>query len=194
MAQIVLLHSALGLNDGVREWADALRDEGYDVITPDLFGGRTFDDIDAGVELIDGSGGPPAFVDEAVAQMTGLDGPRVYAGFSFGGAVAEVLALTRDDAAGLVVMHGAMSPAWIDVTMWPSGLRAQLHYMRDDPWSEDQENASFMALADKNAREFVYEGDGHLFAFQGWKEYDGDAADLMFERVTDFLAEIDNGE
>lgn len=191
MTQIVLLHSALGLTDHVRAWADALRDEGHDLLVPDLFDGETFDDIDAGVEKVDAFGGPPAFVATALAQTAHLEGPRVYAGFSLGAAIAEILALTRGDASGLVVMHGAMSPAWFDATDWPADLRAQLHYAKDDPWVEDDENAAFMALAGDACEEFVYEGDGHLFAFEGWREYDADASHAMFERVTDFLAYLD---
>ncbi len=191
MAQIVLIHSALGLTDHVHDWADMFRADGHDVVTPDLFGGRTFDDLDTAVDFVDTEGGPPAFVPQAVAQASRLKGPRVYAGFSLGGAVAEVLALTRDDAAGLVIMHGAMSPAWIGVTEWPNGLRAQLHYARNDAWVEPEENAAFLALAAGACEEFVYEGDGHLFAFEGWSEYDQNSAEQMFERVGDFLAEFD---
>lgn len=192
MTQVVLLHSALGLTTHVHAWADALRDDGHTVVTPDLFGGDTFDDLDAGVDRVDSAGGPPAFLADALAQTAHLTGPRVYAGFSLGAAVAEVLALTRGDASGLVVMHGAMSPAWFEVTAWPAGLRAQLHYAQDDPWVEPQENAAFMLLAGNACEEFVYPGDGHLFAFEGWREYDADAAERMFDRVTDFLADLDS--
>ena len=194
MTQVVLFHSALGLTHHVHAWADNLRDDGHSVVTPDLFDGDTFDDIDAGVARVDSSGGPPAFLADALAQIAHLEGPRVYAGFSLGAAMAEVLALTRGDASGLVVMHGALSPAWFEATEWPVGLRAQLHYAKDDPWVEADENAAFMALAGDACEEFVYEGAGHLFAFEGWREYDPDAAERMFDHVTDFLAELDNGE
>ena len=100
MAQVVLIHSALGLTDHVGDWAYMLRADGHHVVTPDLFGGRTFTDLDAAVEFVDAEGGPPAFLAQAVAQSARLKGRRVYAGFSLGGAVAEVMALTRDDAAG----------------------------------------------------------------------------------------------
>lgn len=194
MASVVLLHSALGLTAHVTDWAQALRDDGHDVVTPDMFGGLLFDDFGPAMEHVDSAGGAPAFVDVVLAQTRNLPGPHVYAGFSLGAAVAETLALTRPGAAGLVIMHGAMSPSWINVTVWPEGLRAQLHYARADAWAEPEENAAFMALAGDAAEEFVYEGDGHLFAFEGWREYDADAAERMFERVTDFLAEIDNDE
>lgn len=190
MTALVLLHSALGLTHHVREWADALRADGHHVVTPDMFGGETFHDLDTGVAFVDAEGGPGTFTHAVLAQTIDLDGPRVYMGFSLGGAVAEILALTRPDAVGLVVVHGAMSPAWFGVDAWPDGLRAQLHYASHDPWVEEDENAAFLALAEDACDTFVYEGDGHLFAFEGWVEYDSEASHRLYEHVTDFLSEM----
>ena len=49
MATIVLYHHVLGLTPGVRALADALATAGRTVLTPDLFDGRTFASIDAGM-------------------------------------------------------------------------------------------------------------------------------------------------
>ncbi|PKQ27303.1 MAG: dienelactone hydrolase [Actinobacteria bacterium HGW-Actinobacteria-4] len=190
MTQVVLLHSALGLTQHVLDWAEALREDGHTVVTPDLFGGEVFGDLDAGVEKVDGEGFA-SFVAVARGQVAGLDGPRVYAGFSLGGGVAEVLALQDPQAVGLVVVTGAVSPAWFDITAWPAGLAAQLHAANGDPWLEPDENAALVALADGACEEFEYSTDGHLFAFEGWHEYDEDASHLLFERVSDFLAALD---
>ena len=45
MAEVLLFHHALGLTEGVQAFADELRDAGHTVHTPDLFEGRTFDEI-----------------------------------------------------------------------------------------------------------------------------------------------------
>ncbi|HEX9141553.1 MAG TPA: dienelactone hydrolase family protein, partial [Gaiellaceae bacterium] len=45
-AGLVLLHAWWGLNDDVRKRAEILRNEGYTVVTPDLFGGRVARTID----------------------------------------------------------------------------------------------------------------------------------------------------
>lgn len=190
MANIVLLHSALGLTRHVQDWATTLRGDGHTVVTPDLFDGLTFTDLDDGVAHVD-SEGMGAWVSKARTLTAGLSGPRVYAGFSLGGAVAEVLALTDPDAEGLIVMHGAIAPAWFDIDAWPADLAAQLHYARDDEWADPDDNAAFMALAGDACEEFVYPGSGHLFGFEGWREYDSEASHLMFERVGDFLAQFD---
>ena len=49
MAQIVLLHHALGLTDGVRALAEQIAGGGHTVHTPDLYDGRTFATVDEGV-------------------------------------------------------------------------------------------------------------------------------------------------
>jgi dienelactone hydrolase len=190
MTQVVLFHSALGLTRHVLDWADALRADGHTVVTPDLFGGEVFDDLDAGVEKVDGDGFA-SFIKKARHLIADLNGPRVYAGFSLGGGVAEALALQDPQAIGLIVMTGAVSPAWFDITEWPAGLVAQLHYADADPWLEPDENAALLALAGGACEEFSYATNGHLFAFEGWHEYNEHVAHLMYERVSDFVAALD---
>ena len=42
MTEVVLYHHVLGLTEGVRSFANELRQAGHTVHTPDLFDGRTF--------------------------------------------------------------------------------------------------------------------------------------------------------
>ena len=49
MTEVLLYHHVQGLTDGVRSFADELRQAGHAVHTPDLFEGRTFDTIDEGM-------------------------------------------------------------------------------------------------------------------------------------------------
>lgn len=52
MADVLLLHHALGLTAGVRAFADALREAGHTVVLPDLYEGRSFSALaEAGGEL-----------------------------------------------------------------------------------------------------------------------------------------------
>ena len=48
MATVLLFHHLQGLTPGVVAFADALREAGHTVHTPDLFGGRTFASIEEG--------------------------------------------------------------------------------------------------------------------------------------------------
>ena len=49
MTEVVLYHHVQGLTDGVRSFADELREAGHTVHTPDLFDGRTFGTIEEGM-------------------------------------------------------------------------------------------------------------------------------------------------
>ncbi|WP_062200208.1 dienelactone hydrolase family protein [Demequina salsinemoris] len=190
MVQIVLVHSALGLTPHVRQWAEILEQDGHDVLAPDMFDGRTFDDVETAVAHVD-SRGPDHWIPLARARVAALGGPRVYAGFSLGAALATALALTDPEAVGLVAMHDAVAPSRFGIEEWPDGLRAQLHHSEGDPWVDPDEREAFLALAVSACEEFVYPGDAHLFGFEGWHEYDDVASHDMYERVTDFLAELD---
>lgn len=190
MATVVMLHSALGLTRHVMDWAETIRGDGHDVMVPDLFGGTTFSDVDDAVAFVDAEG-MGHWVEAARTRIARLEGPRVYAGFSLGGAIAQALALTDPEARGLVSMHSAVNPAWFDVTAWPAQLTAQVHYAEADPWVEPEEVAAFTALAGDACEVFTYPGEAHLFGFEGWHEYDSELSHLMFERVTEFLAEFD---
>ncbi|MGB4951577.1 MAG: dienelactone hydrolase, partial [Rhizobiaceae bacterium] len=52
MAEVLLFHHAQGLTPGVIAFADTLRSAGHIVHTPDLFEGRTFDSIQAGMGFV----------------------------------------------------------------------------------------------------------------------------------------------
>ena len=49
MTEVVLYHHVQGLTDGVRSFADELRQAGHTVHTPDMFDGRTFATIEEGM-------------------------------------------------------------------------------------------------------------------------------------------------
>lgn len=190
MADIVLIHSALGVTPTVTRWADDLREAGHTVTTPDLFDGDTYDDVDEGVERVD-SVDMAVHVAKARELIGELASDRVYAGFSFGAAVAQILALTDPEARGVVLMHGALAPNWIPEGRWGADLAGQLHYARHDPWCDPEEIQAFVQMAPDGAlEEFSYEGDAHLFAFPESGEHDAYQGALMHDRVMEFLAEL----
>ena len=83
MAEVVLFHHALGLTPGVTAFADDLRAAGHTVHTPDLFGGATFDSVEAGVgharEV-----GVDEIVDRGARVVADLSEALVHAGMSPG--------------------------------------------------------------------------------------------------------------
>jgi dienelactone hydrolase len=80
MAEVVLFHHAQGLTPGVVAFAEALRSAGHTVHTPDLFDGRTFDSIDAGMGFVREIGFE-AVMARGTQAVEGLPAELVYAGF-----------------------------------------------------------------------------------------------------------------
>lgn len=191
MTEVVLFHHAQGLTPGVVAFADRLRDAGHVVHTPDLFDGRTFDDLETGMQLVRelGFGEVMARGERAVE---GLPSELVYAGFSLGVVPAQMLAQTRPGARAALFFHSCVpvsefSPAW------PKGVPLQIHAMESDSFFVDEgdiEAAKALVEETDKAKLFLYPGDEHLFADSSLPSYDAEAAGLLMQRVLDFLAEL----
>jgi dienelactone hydrolase len=189
MATVLLFHHAQGLTEGVRAFADDLRAAGHEVHTPDLYEGRTFDDIDAGVGHARETG-----FDEILRRGTAsadeLPSELVYAGFSLGGMPAQSLAQTRPGARGALLYHSCMPPSEFG-DGWPSGVPVQVHMMEGDPWAEeDRPAAEALAAETEEAELFLYPGSGHLFADRSSSDYDESAAALLMERTLALLDRV----
>ena len=191
MAEILLFHHVLGRTRGVGAFADALREAGHTVHTPDLFEGRTFDTIDAGLAHV-GEVGFGTILERGVAAAESLPSDVVYAGFSLGVVPAQCLAQTRAGARGAVLMESCL-PVSEFGDAWPAGVPVQIHGMADDPsfaGAGDIDAARALAESTPEAELFVYEGDGHLFADPASGSFDEPAASLLLDRVRAFLADL----
>ncbi len=187
MANVLLYHHIQGLTDGVRSFADSLRQVGHTVHTPDLFDGRTFGSIEEGFgfarEL-----GPDAIQERGIAAADELGPGLVYAGFSFGVTIAQQLAQTRPGARGALLMYSCL-PVTEFGEAWPEDVPVQIHGKEGDEFfEEDLPAARELADSSANAELFVYPGDQHLFADSSLDAYDPEAAALLMERVRAFLA------
>src|SRR5213080_3897826 len=108
MTELMLYHHVQGLTEGVRSFADELREAGHTVHTPDLFDGRTFESIEAGMAYAEEIGFPMAIVDRGRAAVADLPAGLVYIGFSLGVMPAQSLAQTREGAGAAVLAYGAL--------------------------------------------------------------------------------------
>ena len=90
MSTVVLFHHVLGRTPGVVAFADALRDGGHTVRTPDLFAGRTFPELSAGLAYV-GQLGEEELGRRAAAACADLPPNVVYAGFSLGAALQALI-------------------------------------------------------------------------------------------------------
>ncbi|MFL7893627.1 MAG: dienelactone hydrolase family protein [Anaerolineales bacterium] len=189
MAEVLLFHHVQGLTPGVITFADKLRSAGHTVHTPDLFDGRTFDDIEQGMEFVKEIGfGEVLTRGERAVQ--GLPTNLVYGGFSLGVVPAQKLAQTRSGAAGALFFYSCM-PISEFGTSWPKGVPVQVHAMDADPFfidGGDIDAARELVRESGEAELFLYPGNQHLFADSSLNSFDEEASSLLLERVLAFLA------
>jgi dienelactone hydrolase len=186
MTEVLLYHHVQGLTDGVRAFADKLRQAGHTVHTPDLFDGSTFDTIEEGMAFAR-EAGFEALAERGVAAAEAITREVVYAGFSFGVMVAQQLAQTRPGARGALLMYSCLPVSEFGDT-WPAGVPVQVHGKEGDEFfDEDLEAAKALVESTDRAELFLYPGEEHLFADSSLPAYDAAAAALLTERVLAFL-------
>ncbi|GAA2639390.1 dienelactone hydrolase family protein [Dactylosporangium fulvum] len=189
MAEVLLLHHAQGLTEGVRAFADRLRRAGHMVHTPDVYDGRTFPTLDEGVAYAGRVGFDEVRL-RGVRSADGLPAELVYLGCSLGVMAAQQLAQTRAGARGAVLLEACVPPAQIGAP-WPAGVPVQVHGMDADPFfagEGDIDAARALVEEADDGELFVYPGDRHLFTDGSLPTYDAGAAALVTERVLGFLA------
>ena len=189
MAEILLFHHVLGLTPGIGEFAVELRAAGHTVHTPDLWDGRTFDTVEAGVEYARETGFGE-LIERGVRSADHLPTDLVYAGFSFGVMPAQKLAQTRPGAKGALFFESCVPPSEFG-TPWPDGVPVQIHGMDADPsfaGEGDIDAARELVASVDQGELFLYPGDKHLFADSSLASYDEEAARVLRQRTLDFLA------
>jgi dienelactone hydrolase len=186
MAEVLLYHHIQGLTDGVRSFAETLREDGHTAHTPDLFDGHTFSSIEEGFAFAR-ERGLDTIRERGAAAAEELDPGIVYAGFSFGVTIAQALAQTRPGARGALLIYSCI-PVTEFGSAWPDGVPVQIHGKEEDEFfEEDLPAARELARSTAEAELFLYPGDQHLFADSSLDAYDPEAAGLLMERVRAFL-------
>ena len=189
MSHVVVFHSALGLRRGVKDFAEQIRKTGHSVVMLDLYGGEVFDNYEAGgskwAEL-----GIPKIMQMAQAFCADLAGDIVFAGFSNGAALAELMAATHPSAKGCLLMHGALPLEMLQLKIWPKNVPVQLHYNVNDPFRKPEYDVAFENTVQSSGsqfKEYLYEGNTHLFSDKSLPDYNEVAAQLMIERAVQFI-------
>ncbi|MEU6216119.1 dienelactone hydrolase family protein [Streptomyces sp. NPDC047022] len=184
---IMLFHSTYGLRPAVRASADRLRAAGHQVWTPDLFDGRTFDTVEEGMAFKEETGKEELLKRAVLAAAPYSERGLVYAGFSFGAATAQTLALGDSNAHGLLLLHGTSDIA-------PSAsvdeLPVQLHVAEPDPFETDDWLSAWylqMGRAGADVEIYRYPGAGHLYTDLGLPDYDEEAAEATWRVALGFL-------
>lgn len=186
MSEIVLYHHVQGLTEGVRAFADELRQAGHTVHTPDLFDGQTFGTLQEGMAFAR-QAGFDALAERGATAAEGISTGVVHAGFSFGVMIAQRLAQTRPGAHGALLMYSCLPVSEFSET-WPDGVPVQVHGKEaDEFFLEDIDAARALVDSTNQAELFLYPGSEHLFADSSLPDYDPAAAELLTERVLTFL-------
>jgi len=188
MTEVVLFHHAQGLTAGIAEFANELRQGGHIVYTPDLFDGRTFNDIQSGMNFVHelGFGEIISRGEIAVAK---LPDELVYGGFSLGVIPAQKLAQTRPGARGALLFYSCVPVSEFGQT-WPKEVPVQVHGMDADPYfvgEGDIDAARELINEASDGKLFLYPGAQHYFADSSLASYDADATKLLIRRVLVFL-------
>jgi len=195
MTDVVLFHHVQGLTDGVLAFADRLRAGGHTVHTPDLYGGATFTEMQAGFAHMKGIE-EATMAERQAAAIAELPPGVVYAGISWGVPTAQKLAQTTSGALGALLYEACIpiTGEWA-FGPWPDGVPVQVHGMEKDEFfglegDLDAAREIVAAVGDEQGEVFVYPGDGHLFIDSSLPAYDAAATDLVVERSLAFLDRV----
>jgi dienelactone hydrolase len=185
MTDVILFHHALGVTEGINEFADRLRDGGHRVTVADLFDGETFDKVEDGVAHEEQLGWEEMIARSELA-IAPLPPAVVIGGFSLGAVYAQRLAQTREGALGALLYHGGDNPPEAFDAPWPAQVALQVHVSEGDPWF-NREGGEQLVSEVPDAELFLYPGSAHLFTDSSWHEYDAPSAELVIERTLAFL-------
>ncbi len=193
MSEVLLYHHVQGLTEGVRSFAEELREAEHTVHTPDLYDGRTFATLEEGMTFAR-EAGFDALAERGLAAAEGIGPDVVYAGFSFGVMIAQRLAQTRAGARGALLIYSCL-PVSEFGEAWPEGVPVQVHGKEGDEFFlEDIDAARALVDSSDDAELFLYPGTEHLFADSSLPAYDPAAAAVLTERVLAFLDKVQAGE
>ena len=208
MANVILFHHALGMTPGMDALAELLRDAGHTVTAPDLYDGRTFGSLEAGLAYAEEIGFD--VIESLGVQIARrLPADLVYIGFSLGVMPAQRLAQTRTGARAAVLVSGCVPPGTYADT-WPAGVPLQIHAMAEDPvFVEEGDLDAATNLVESILTEsggswgggdsvdaaavklILYPGSSHFFADISSPDYDEDYAHALTGSVLELLAGLD---
>lgn len=202
-AGVVLVSEVFGIDRPLRGYAERLAGEGYDVAMPELWWRRggppslaTAEEVaDAVGTLSDGQ----ALADVAAARdVLAPERPRFVLGFCVGGLYARMAACALTGFTGAVEFYGRIVYSRITpakpaqpLDLLP-GLSCPLlsHFGEEDPVAPMHNVADLerrLAAQEQPWQVFTYPGCGHGFMNPERPAWDGEAAEVAWDRTLAFL-------
>jgi hypothetical protein len=135
----------------------------------DLFEGRTFPRIEAGVGYA-GQTGLDTIIERGRLAAEDLPAELIYAGFSLGVLPAQMLAQTRPGARGALLLEACV-PASEFGDGWPEDVPVQIHGMDAEPFfaaEGDLDAARELVQTAKDAELFLYPAIGTCSRTAAW--------------------------
>jgi len=163
----VLVLSESPVEGAYRTHLDAMNDDGFTVLAPDLSSARSPDDLGAMLRA-------------AAAHLTDNWHPRLGV-IAFGDACALAFATEAD----ATVIHGGLPD--IDGGSLSEALLGHFAALSDPPDDAVRERFAALRAAGVDARACVYPGTSRGFADPASPGYEPDAASSAHERTSDFL-------
>jgi dienelactone hydrolase len=187
MATIVIFHSVLGLRSIEHSTAAWLRAIGHDVLTPDLFAGRTASIPSEGFLIMEDIGWG-TIRDRARAVLATVPSAATLMGFSMGAGVISSVWPERQDAAAVILVHGL---ADIPPDLNPS-VSIQAHVADPDPFVHASQLESWMRADQTAVQLFRYPGLQHFFTDPSLDEFDGPGANQVWDRIARFQTPLES--
>jgi carboxymethylenebutenolidase len=192
---VLLCHAWWGLNSFFQGLAERLAGEGFVVLAPDLYDGKTASTIEEAEALIYTLDYREAIKYETAAagyllEHAAVEGDRLGAiGFSMGAAYVTWLAALRQQVSAVVLFYGGVEQE----ADYPLRTRAAFlgHFAEDDPYESSEEMhrlEAMLRVARRDVAFHVYPGTGHWFFEDDRPDaYNPEAAQMAWQRSLDFL-------
>lgn len=192
---LIIIHEWWGLNDHIRETADRFADQGYVVLAPDLYRGRSTADPTEAHELMRGLPEDRAIGDlkaawAQLAARSDVDATRIgVAGWCMGGGYALALAAEEPRLAAVNINYGRLIVDRSEL----SGIQAPVLGIfgaedRGIPVADVQAFERTMKELGKSVEIKIYEGAGHAFMNPGNQEgYRPELSEDAWRRIDQFL-------
>lgn len=182
---VVLIMEYWGINDQIKSVAERLANEGFVVVVPDLYHGKTATTPDDAMKLMNALDWPKAMQEIAGAVdyvRARSNGKVAVMGFCMGGALTFAAAANLPNLAAAVPFYGVPGPQDYSKVTAP----VQAHFAEHDDWATVDAGKKIQSQI-KNMELFTYDAH-HAFCNDRRPDvFDKEAAAQAWDRAIAFL-------